>query len=124
MAMFLGSTRGRRPGSAPRRLDRGEAAGEVRPVLPSLELALSEEGLSLLTYGWEWDWVTPGPASKERDRLGGHRGAAVTVDGHLAAGMCCWAQVAAISFSARTADSRVATCAARKQDRGVDLRLR
>jgi hypothetical protein len=85
---------------------------------------LSEEGLSLLTYGWEWDWVTPGPASKERDRLGGHRGAAVTVDGHLAAGMCCLAQVAAISFSARTADSRVATCAARKQDRGVDLRLR
>jgi len=70
---------------------------------------LSEEGLSLLTYGWEWDWVTPGPASTERDRLGGHRGAAVTVDGHLAAGMCCWAQVAAISFSARTADPRVAT---------------
>jgi hypothetical protein len=57
----------------------------------------------LLTHGSEWAWVTPGRASKERDRLGGHRGAAVTVDGHLAAGMCCLAQVAAISFSASQA---------------------
>ena len=47
---------------------------------------------------------------QQRDRLGGDRGAAVGVDGPAAARlMRCFAYVAAVSFSARAVDSRVAT---------------
>jgi hypothetical protein len=56
----------------------------------------------------------PGDAHDQLDRLGGQRGAAVGVDTQLAQVMPCLALVAAISFSARMADSRVATSSPRR----------
>ena len=64
--------------------------------------------MSLETCGREWDWVTPRSASSSVTGLEVIE-AAVGVDAQLAAVMPCLAQVAAISFSAKAADSRVAT---------------
>ena len=65
-------------------LDRGEPAGEVGPVLQGLELGLGER----VVVGDVRAGVGLGDAEvgeQERDRLGGHRGAAVGVDGQLVA---------------------------------------
>jgi hypothetical protein len=66
----------------PRVLDAAEAVGEVRPVLQGLELRL---GVGVVVRA-----VRPGVAlghaqvgEQERHRLGGHRAAAVGVDGQL-----------------------------------------
>src|ERR1700690_859377 len=69
----------------------------------------SEYGLSLLTCGREWDWVTPRSASSSATGL-----EVMELPRSACRLSCprvtsCLAQVAAMSFSARTADSRVAT---------------
>src|SRR5487761_1057585 len=69
----------------------------------------SEYGLSLLTCGREWDWVTPRSASRKAtgfDVIEEPRSAWMVSWPRL---MCCFAAVAAMSFSAWAADSRVAT---------------
>ena len=69
----------------------------------------SEYGLSLLTCGREWDWMTPRSASRNATGL-------EVIEEPRSAWMLscprpmpCLLQVAAISFSARAADSQVAT---------------
>src|SRR5271170_5451980 len=69
----------------------------------------SEYGLSLDTCGREWDWVTPRSASSSATGLEvieEPRSAWMLSCPRL---MPCLSQVAAISFSARAADSQVAT---------------
>ena len=82
-------------------------AGKYGRYLRVLNCA-SENGLSFET----WGGVGLGDAEvgeQERDRPGGHRGAAVGVEARCPRPMPCLAQVPAMSFSARAADSRVAT---------------
>ena len=69
----------------------------------------SEYGLSLETCGRRVGLGDAEVGEQERDRLGGHRGAAVGVEGQLSRPISCLAIVSAISRSARAADSRWAT---------------
>src|SRR5437763_12584702 len=70
---------------------------------------LSEYGLSLLTCGREQDWVTPRSASRNATGLEVIEEPRSAWMASWPGLMCCLAQVAAISFSARAADSPVAT---------------
>ncbi len=86
----------------------GNRAGNPGRYFSVLNCA-SEYGLSLETCGREWDWVTPRSASSSATGL-------EVIEEPRSAWMLSWprvmpclAQVAAISFSARTADSQVAT---------------
>ena len=78
-------TRGRSPGSAPGR-PRWSRSGPGNPgrYFRVLNWA-SEYGLSLLTCGPGVGLGDAEVGEQERDRLGGHRGAAVGVDGELPA---------------------------------------
>src|SRR5487761_1708249 len=83
-------------------------AGKPGRYLRVLNCA-SEYGLSLLTSGREWDWVTPRSASRNATGL-------EVIDEPRSAWMVSWprpipclAQVSAISFSASAADSQVAS---------------
>ena len=81
-------------------LDGVEAAGEVGPVLQGLELGFAER----VVVGCVRTAVRLGDAEvseQERHRLGGHRGAAIGVDGQLIGLDACLAQVWRISTSAR-----------------------
>src|SRR5277367_5101491 len=69
----------------------------------------SEYGLSLLTWGREWDWVTPRSASSSATGLEVIEEARAAWMVSCPRPMPCLAQVAEISFSARTADSQAAT---------------
>src|SRR5450432_1461906 len=83
----------------------GNRAGNAGRYLRVLNCA-SEYGLSLLTWGRLWDWVTPRSASRNAtglDVIDEPRSAWMV---SCPARMSCLAQVSAISFSARAADSQ------------------
>src|SRR5580692_1567442 len=86
----------------------GNRAGKPGRYFRVLNCA-SEYGLSLETWGREWDWVMPRSASSRATDL-------EVIEEPRSAWMLSWprvmpcfAQVAAMSFSAKAADSRVAT---------------
>jgi len=63
-----------------RRARLAERVGELRPVFQGSETAIPSRGLSLLTCGREWDFVTPRSASRNATGFEGHRRAVVSVD--------------------------------------------
>lgn len=65
--------------------------------------------MSFDTWGREWDWVTPRSASSSATGLDVIEEPRSAWMDNCPSGMCCFAQVSAISFSARTADSQVAS---------------
>ena len=69
----------------------------------------SEYGLSLETCGREWDWVIPRSASSSATGLDVMELPRSAWRLSWPRVMPCLAQVALMSFSAKTADSRVAT---------------
>src|ERR1022692_686275 len=69
----------------------------------------SEYGLSLLTWGREWDWMTPRPARRNATGLDVMEEPRSAWMVSCPSVMPCFAQVAAMSFSARAADSRAAS---------------
>src|ERR1700690_3232691 len=69
----------------------------------------SEYGLSLLTWGREWDWVTPRSASSSATGLDVRELPRSAWRLSWPRVMPCLAQVSLMSFSARIADSRAAT---------------